>query len=613
MKRRIFIRIRSTSRFRRLSDQAIAPGNTLTELQSGWRMSSANAAAADGSIVSQSGFDAAKWYPIARMPATVLQTLVDNGVYKDVYQGTNLATEVPQDLWKQDWWYRTTFTAPAGRDVYSLIFKGINYRGDIWLNGHQIADRSKVVGMYASFEFDVSRYIRPGEENVLAVKVTPEQKLQDVRDRSESLPISWLDWINWKYIGYHDPEKKVDSPVRAGPQCWRVETSLPQCDWQGVGAQSVCGYRSAFARRLARRRLPCIATCATAAPRLLAGPCVGEIPRPGKPAISFQKAVTVPANQTSEFKLWTLPDVPAFSVSNPDLWWPYTWGQPNLYKLTVDFKIGDQVSDSKTINFGIRKITQHRDSDNAFPKIGKGGNFYLQVNGKDYLIRGAVYTPDLLFKNDPQRDAAMMLYVKDLGLNLLRWELKIADDTMIDRADRKACRSCLAGCVADSGKSGITGLPKINGWRARVCAARLRELRSHPSVVLWANGSDGLPPDPVLNDYHGILDELHWQNAVVDTVSHFNRTWSGIHMAGPYVWHPPSYWFSEKYAPARGSSAEEGDNEIIPPLESLKKFIPADKLWPINDTWYFHAGGNEGNNTLNVIRKAVEQRYGLIE
>jgi exo-1,4-beta-D-glucosaminidase len=81
-------------------------------------------------------------------------------------------------------------------------------------------------------------------------------------------------------------------------------------------------------------------------------------------------------------------------------------------------------------------------------------------------------------------------------------------------------------------------------------------------------------------------------------------------MAGPYVWHPPSYWFSEKYGAARGSSAEEGDNEVIPPLESLKKFIPADKLWPINDTWYFHAGANEGNATLENAKKVMDARYG---
>jgi len=128
--------------------------------------------------------------------------------------------------------------------------------------------------------------------------------------------------------------------------------------------------------------------------------------------------------------------------------------------------------------------------------------------------------------------------------------------------------------------------------------------------MIWANGSDGLPPDPVLNDYHQVLKEEHWQNAVVDTVSHVNRSWSGIHMAGPYVWRPPYYWFSDKYGPARGSSAEEGDNETIPPLESLKKFIPADKLWPINENWYFHAGANEGNNTLDNIQRVIDKRYG---
>src|SRR5437762_252838 len=98
---------------------------------------------------------------------------------------------------------------------------------------------------------------------------------------------------------------------------------------------------------------------------------------------------------------------------------------------------------------------------------------------------------------------------------------------------------------------------------------------------------------------------------MVDTVSHVNRTWSGIHMAGPYVWRPPYYWFSERYGPARGSSAEEGDNETIPPVESLKKFIPAEKLWPPNDYWFFHAGGNEGgNNTLANVRRAIDNRYG---
>jgi len=283
-----------------------------------------------------------------------------------------------------------------------------------------------------------------------------------------------------------------------------------------------------------------------------------------------------------------------------------------LYQLKLSFKVkdSDEMSDSTAIEFGIRKITQRRDSDNSFPEIGSGGNFYLQVNGKDYLIRGGVYSPDLLFRNDPERDANIMRYAKDLGLNLIRWELKIADDTMLERADREGMPVMLGWmCCAQWEHWELWDAE--DQWVARASLrTRIRELRSHPAVVLWASGSDGLPPDPVLNDYHQILGELHWQNAAVDTVSHVNRSWSGIHMAGPYVWRPPYYWFSDKYGPARGSSAEEGDNETIPPLESLKKFIPSDKLWPINENWYFHSGANEGNNTLENIQRVIGKRYG---
>src|SRR3979411_2597336 len=149
----------------------------LMELQSGWRMSSAdNISVADG-LVSRPTLDVSKWYVVERMPATVLQILEDNGVYKDLYYGTNLAT--PKDLWKPDWWARPTFTAPSGRDVYSLIFKGINYRADIWLNGHRVATRSQAVGMYNELEFNVTEFIVPGASNVLAVKVTPARALTD--------------------------------------------------------------------------------------------------------------------------------------------------------------------------------------------------------------------------------------------------------------------------------------------------------------------------------------------------------------------------------------------------------------------------------------------------
>lgn len=588
--------------------------SNLTELADGWRIIAADQVQGNDASVSAPGFDASSWYAVQHMPATVLETLQEDGVYKDLYQGTDLV--IPGDLWKKDWWYRTTFTPPTGREVYSLIFKGINYRADVWLNGQEVANKWQVVGMYNSFEFDVSNLIRPGLENVLAVKITPERAIPRIVREEGSYRVegpvelgdTWLDWLNWKYIGVHDPQTGLgfSFPPDRNAGVWK-RVYLSTTGLVSIRNPYVATDLPLPATNPASLTVYCDVNNHSAKP--VTGILSGEISRAGKPTIHFEQPVALFRGEVKEIS-FSPEAYPELLVRDPDLWWPYRWGKPNLYHLQLQFNVRGEVSDSQAIDFGIRKISQKRDMDTTYPEIGTGGNFYLQINGRDYLIRGAAYTPDLLFKNDPQRDAAVMLYTKDLGLNLLRWELKIADDTMIERADREGVPVMLGWMCC--GQWELWNLwTAEDQWVARASLrARIRELRAHAAVVLWANGSDGLPPDPVLNDYHSILRELHWQDAVVDTVSHVNRTWSGIHMAGPYVWHPPSYWFSEKYGPARGSSAEEGDNEVIPPLESLKRFIPADKLWPINETWYFHAGANVGNATLANARNVMEKRYG---
>ena len=583
---------------------AFAQSPNVVELQRDWKLISADKVPVEDGLVSQANFDASQWYPVPHMPATVLQILEDDGVYKDLYFGTNLTK--PGELWKQDWWYRTTFAAPAGSAVNTLIFKGINYRADIWLNGHKIARRDQAVGMYNEFEFDVTKFIVPAGSNVLAVKVTPEKAV--IGEDGVELGDSWWDWINWKYIGFHDPGKKLDIPFvpdrNAG--IWkRVYLS-------STGAVSI---RDPYVAS----DLPLPATSPAAltvyadlrnnTKEAASGVLVGEISRAGKPSIAFQKNISLLAGEGREVAL-TPADFSQLSVADPDLWWPYRWGQPNLYHLNLSFRLNEVVSDTQGMDFGIRKITAHRDEDHQFPEVGTGGNFYLKINGRDYLIRGGVYSPDLLFKNDPARDAATMSYIKDLGLNLIRWESKIADDSMIKLADREGVPVMLGWMCCQQWEAWEQWSAE-DQWVARASVrARIRELRAHPSVVIWANGSDGLPPDQVLSDYRQILTESHWQNPVVDTVAAWNRTWSGIQMISPYVWRPPYFWFSDKYPTSRGSSAEEGDNETIPPVESLKKFIPADQLWPINETWFVHSGGNDGNNVLENVQRVLGKRYG---
>ena len=592
---------------------AVAGNPGKIELAENWKLASATEAPSDGAAISVAGYKDARWHPIHRMPATVLEILQEDGVYSNLYVGTNMLN-VPQDLYKQDWWYRTTFKAPAG-ECYTLEFPGINYRAEIWLNGEKIADTNQIVGMYAAHELNVTPWIKRGSRNVLAVKVTPERLIQDV-DGVE-LADSWFDWINWKYIGYKG-RKRVNTGAGVSFVPDRNAGVWKPVYLRVTGAVSVnhAFVNSDLSLAESTARLTVFTSLRNLTAQPVSGTLKGTISRPGKPAIHFEQVVAnLSAGEDREVS-FTPEQFPELVVPNPDLWWPYTMGTPALYDLQLNFVRNKMLSDSSHIRFGIRKITQLRDDDESFPDIGKGGNFYLQVNGRDFLVRGGDHTPDLLFRYDPEREADILRYAKDLGINFLRWESKISSEHIVELADEQ-------------------GIPLMFGWMCcnqwekwgqwseedhRVAPESLRSqilmLRPHASVFAWANGSDGLPPENVRMEYHKVLSELHWQNAAVDTVSAFARgpngekLWDGIRMEGPYCWRPPNYWFSGKYPPTFGSNVEQGDNEHIPTLESLKKFIPADKLWPINDTWFMHAGAWGGNSTLSNTRLAVGHRYG---
>lgn len=577
------------------------PPPVTVELDSGWTLAASGRVADAGPQISAAGYLAAApvWHRVPRMPATVLDALQQDGTYQNVYAGTNLRDAVPQDLYLQDWWYRTTFEAPAGHSTYRLDFPGINYRAEVWLNGGLVADSSQLVGMYVDHDVDITDHVIAGGSNVLAVRVVPERAMQDV-DGVE-LADSWYDWINSRYLGVPGnsfvPDRNAgifkpvylsaSGAVEIGAATVNTDVHLPEAD---------------------SARLNVYVTVRNNSARPARGTVRAVISRTGKSDIGVDQTVTLGPGERREVTFD--PDrFAALELDRPDLWWPYTLGDPALYDLKLEFWQRDHVIDSTRMRFGVRTFRQGRDSDERFP--GSGGNFYLTVNGRDFPVRGAVYTPDLLYRNDPGREDATLAYTRDLGLNMLRLESKIPGERFFERADE-------------------LGIPLMVGWMCcnqwekweqwddedrAVALDSLRSqaqmLRTHPSVAVWANGSDGLPPEPLRTQYRAVLRDLHWQNAVVDTVSARAREdWDGIHMAGPYSWRAPGYWLAGRYPATRGATAEQGDNEHIPPYASLRQFIPPDALWPIGETWYFHAGSDPRNAVLTSAQRVINRRYG---
>ena len=138
----------------------------------------------------------------------------------------------------------------------------------------------------------------------------------------------------------------------------------------------------------------------------------------------------------------------------------------------------------------------------------------------------------------------------------------------------------------------------------------MRLLRAHPSSLVWAYGSDELPPRTVLAGYSAIADALHWQNPTLDNVASYNNYSGSVpKMNGPYVWEPPVYWYADtREGGAFGFCAEQG-GEAVPPEESLRKFLPAANLWPIDATWDYHVGIHPFEN-LDNYSPAISKRYG---
>src|ERR1700756_3675890 len=135
-----------------------------------WKLRPAPEISASGEVISQNGFATTGWWD-ATVPGTVLTTMINQGVYPDPDYGLNNLA-IPESLNKEDYWYRSEFTAPAdwkGQRL-TLMFEGINYAAEVWLNGKRLGT---IKGAFIRGVFGVTDAVRPGGVNALAVRISP--------------------------------------------------------------------------------------------------------------------------------------------------------------------------------------------------------------------------------------------------------------------------------------------------------------------------------------------------------------------------------------------------------------------------------------------------------
>jgi exo-1,4-beta-D-glucosaminidase len=559
-------------------------------LNADWRMASSVELGADGAVLSSLAYDPRGWRTV-ELPATVLGALVESGEIRDPFFGRNLAEIPGQGPFAQNfsnhpmpadspfcvsWWYRREFGVPREMDrSLSLQLDGINYRANVWLNGKRIADASQVVGAYRTFELDVTEHLRREGKNVLCVEVFPPKPCD--------LAITWVDW---------NP-----SPPDKNMGIWR---DVWLCATGHVALRAPHVLTALEGRECARLTVAGDLVNRTAQ----AQTAVVHVDIEGR---RLTKTILLRARETTRFELTPAEFPEELVVHHPRLWWPRFLGDPALYDLRVHVTVAGQISDEAQLRFGIREVK----SD-----LTENGHARFRVNGEPLLIRGAGFATDLFLRRQPDRDRAQLEYVKAMNLNTLRFEGMLERNEFLEWCDAE-------GILVIAGWSCCDCWEKWDQWNeeshlvtAESLRSQVRRVRHHPCLISWWYGSDFPPPARVEKRYREVLAEEHWPNASHSSAANKPTEVSGksgMKMEGPYEYVPPNYWLEDTArGGAFGFATEICPGPAVPPIESLKKMLPKEHLWPIDEVWNYHAGGQEFH-TIRHFADALNARYGRAE
>jgi len=600
-------------------------------LTKGWAIQSSDKVKENGNIISTGKFKPQGWY-IASVPSTVLAVLCENGVFPDPYFGQNLR-KIPgyQDgIWfsmpdnspfRTRYWYRTEFSLPQKyieRKIW-LHFDGINYKANIWLNGKKIADSSSVVGMFRRFAFDVTDNITPGT-NYLAVQITAPSQSHGKNDKETDMECtsSWDDHCPYPPDGnmgiWRSVYIRATGPVTITHPNIVANLDLPSTDVahlrisgqiNNTSNKQITGILRAIisdvdniaqggtskgqGRKIVVHQTITIKPAATS-------------PQHGEPAEA--KEIEFSPNKFSEL-----------NISNARLWWPNPLGPQNLYNLRLEFEIDGEISDSTSINFGIRQITTH---------LNKNGWRVIQYNGKNILGRGGTWmTSDLLLRFSSKRYESMLRYAKEMNWNLMRVEgysIKELPE-FYDMCD----------------KYGIMIAPEIFARNTRNHKLQLEcfedhllEIRHHPSIIHFIGHDETTPSRDIDTGYRKLIAKyaphITYQAGSGGTAESRSRM-GGTRTGGPWNFSPPSYYYGQdsntdwtvlKRTYASGATYSGGIGGEVALAENFHKFLPESDVWPPSrSAWRFHTictgtwlDGDEEGKLVPSFTKLLNRRFG---
>lgn len=563
-----------------------------TLLNSGWMARRASEIKTDGNLLSSTPLETTGWIP-ARVPGTVLTTLLENGLYPAPEFGMN--NNLIPDIYDAGndfytFWFVCQFetpTVPDGRIVW-LNFRGINYKAELFLNGKRLNNTTHE-GMFLRKSFNITEHLQKKGRNVLAVLVYPPTYPGDpnggqggdgqiARNNTMQYTPGW-DWvqpIRDRNTGIWD-EVSVTTTGAVTVQSPYIVTKVP-----GVRSPEKKTQEDALVKTSVE------VENVTDAPRK--GLLVCETN-----GIRLTQRLTLSPYEKREVHFDPM------KIKNPQLWWPNGVGEQPLYDMHIYFEADNRVSDSQQLKYGIREITTDKCPDNG------GRRFY--VNGQKIYVTGGNYiSSDWLLRLSPERYRDEVRFHAEMNLRMIR----VWGGALLERPEfYNACDEYGILVFQDLWGSGDCNgawedpmkmdsrerrweYPDNHDLFIASVKDQVKMIRNHPSLCLWCGANEwplAKNIDKQLKEK--VFPELDPERLFVSysTDSLFTRNLLGDNGDGPYGIQEPEWFFTFRSHPFNPEAGSVGSPEV----ESMREMMTEKDLaefprkgFTRNATWRYH-------------------------
>ena len=518
---------------------------------------------------------------------------------EDLYLGENIKETEKFEDW--EWQYERTFTAPLERENVYIVFEGVDCVADYFINGQKIGESKN---MLVEHEFEIGKYLKDGE-NTVAVGIKSAVVAAHYADFDINSVMSW-------------GSTPIETALRRAPHSygWDImPRAITAGLWRDVKIEvrdkiyfSQLFFRPSLKNCDIMYELKCKWSDFKNVELAFKGSCGDDS--------GFEIRFPVKKGKISRY---------CIEIKNPKLWWPYGYGEPNIYDVTAQiYKEGELVHEEKK-HFGLRTVSLERTDATD----GVNGQFRFLINGIEIMCKGSNWVPmDAFHSRDAHRYAKALELVKDIGCNILRcWGGNVYEDhEFFDFCDRNGIMVWQDFAMA------CRLYPETESFKNLLfdeAVKVIRKLRNHPSIILWSGDNEidqvissiydpnnntltreVLPTAVRLND----IGRPYLASSPYISSEAYKKRGSAVTYPEDHLWGPRDYFKSDYYKNSRAHFVSETGYFGCPSIESLKKFITAEKLWPYhNSEWILHSSDQSGNvHRIMQMEKQVKQLFGEV-